>query len=116
MPIPKRVASFNKHVTNRITRHVAAWMPMFGIITHTGRRSGRTYATPLNVFTKGTRYVFALTYGSDTDWVKNVIAAGGCTIKTRSRMVQLRDPKLFRDPERRDIPIVVRWALGLISV
>ena len=50
MPIPKRVAHFNKRVTNRVTRHIAGWMPGFAIVTHVGRRSGRTYRTPVNIF------------------------------------------------------------------
>jgi hypothetical protein len=63
MPISKRVARFNTRVTNRVTRHIASWMPGFAIVCHVGRRSGRLYRTPVNVFRDGDRYLFALTYG-----------------------------------------------------
>jgi hypothetical protein len=46
MPISKRVARFNLHVTNRVTRRFAGRMPGFAIVTHVGRRSGRVYRTP----------------------------------------------------------------------
>ena len=48
-------------------------------------------------------YVLALTYGPGTDWVKNVLAAGGCELRTRGRAIRLTSPLLFRDAARRDI-------------
>lgn len=116
MPISKRVARFNKRVTNRVTRHIAPWMPGFALVSHVGRRSGRLYRTPVNVFRDGDRYVFALTYGADSDWVKNVLAAGGCEIETRRSTVELRDPDRFTDPTRRLIPVPARWILRMIDV
>ena len=100
VPIPKRVARFNKRLTNRVTRHIASWMPGFALVSHVGRRSGQLYHSPENVFRDGDRYVFALTYGADSDWVKNVLAAGGCEIETRRKTVELRDPDRFTDPTR----------------
>jgi deazaflavin-dependent oxidoreductase (nitroreductase family) len=70
MPIPKVVGQWNKAGLNRLTRHIAPWMPGFGVIVHRGRRSGARYQTPVNVFRAGNGYVIALTYGPDTDWVK----------------------------------------------
>ncbi len=116
MPIPKRVARWNKRFTNRITLRIAGWMPGFAIVNHTGRRSGRRYRTPVNVFRDGSRYVFALTYGAESDWVQNVLAAGGCVIETRRRRITLVDPERFADPPRRLVPIPARWILRLLSV
>jgi deazaflavin-dependent oxidoreductase (nitroreductase family) len=103
-------------VTNRITRRFAGRVPGFAIVTHVGRRSGRTYRTPVNVFRDGNRYVFALTYGADSDWVRNVVAAGGCEIETRGKSVALSEPRRLTDPSRRAIPVPARWILGLIHV
>jgi deazaflavin-dependent oxidoreductase (nitroreductase family) len=116
VPIPKQFTRFNKHVTNHVTSHVAGWMPGFAIVRHVGRRSGRSYRTPVNVFRDGERYVFALTYGADTDWVRNVLAAGGCEIETRRRRVALRGPQRFTDPRRSKIPIPARWILRILRV
>jgi deazaflavin-dependent oxidoreductase (nitroreductase family) len=116
MPISKRVARFNKHVTNHITRHIAGWLPGFAIVTHVGRRSGKTYRTPVNVFRDGGRFVFALTYGRDSDWVRNVVAAGSCALETRGRSVHLVGPELFTDPTRRIVPAPARWILRAFDV
>jgi hypothetical protein len=74
------------------------------------------YQTPVNVFASSDGYVFALTYGPDTDWVKNVLAAGGCELRTRGRTVRLTSPRLFHDEARRDIRPLERQVLRVIGV
>jgi deazaflavin-dependent oxidoreductase (nitroreductase family) len=114
--IPKRVARFNRVVTNRLSSAVAGWLPGFAIVEHTGRRSGRAYRTPLNAFRTPDGYVIALTYGSDTDWVKNVLAAGQCALRVRGQRVWLRDPLIVRDESNDDVPVVIRPILALLGV
>ena len=58
------MARFNRQVLNHLTRPIARRLPGFGVIIHRGRRSGRTYETPVNVFRRGDGYVVALTYGA----------------------------------------------------
>jgi deazaflavin-dependent oxidoreductase (nitroreductase family) len=101
-----------RHVATRylnpLIRPVAGWAPGFGILIHRGRKSGRVYRTPINVFRRGDAYVFFLTYGPDVQWVKNVLAAGRCTLWTRGRDLELVEPELVSDPERRLMPPPVR--------
>ena len=66
MPIPRRVARWNKVGLNRVVRHIAPWMPGLGLVVHRGRRSGREYQTPVNVFPADEGFVIALTYGGST--------------------------------------------------
>ena len=60
----RRVAHFNRLVTNRVTGPLAPRLPGFGVVVHTGRKSGREYRTPVNVFRTRRRFVIALTYGT----------------------------------------------------
>jgi deazaflavin-dependent oxidoreductase (nitroreductase family) len=90
---------------NPITRPVATKLPTFAILSHPGRKSGRTYRTPINVFRRGGDYYFFLTYGSDVQWVKNILATGSCSIETRGRV----EPELITDPELRSAPRHVRF-------
>jgi deazaflavin-dependent oxidoreductase (nitroreductase family) len=112
MPIPKVVGRWNKAGLNRVTRHIAPWMPGLGVVIHRGRR----YETPVNVFTADDGYVFALTYGPDTDWVKNVLAAGGCELRTRGDTIKLVPPRLFHDETRRGIRPFERQVLRALGV
>ena len=95
---------------NPLTRLVAGRMPGFGILSSVGRRSGREYRTPVNVFRDGNDYVFALTYGSEAQWVGHVIAAGACDLRVRGHSVRLSGPVLFVDTSRHLMPTPVRLA------
>jgi len=116
VPIPKQIARFNTKVTNHVTRPFAAHLPGFAIVRHAGRRSGQIYETPVNMFRSGADYVIALTYGADSQWVKNVMAAGGCEVRTRGHTVRLTSPRVFSDPTRRAVPAAVRLPLQLLDV
>jgi len=109
------VAAFNLAVTNRITSHFAARLPGFGILMHVGRKSGRVYRTPVNVFRAPGGFLIALTYGRDSEWVRNVLDAGGCKLETRGVQYQLSEPTIVHDPTRRRFPIPVRIVLRLIG-
>jgi deazaflavin-dependent oxidoreductase (nitroreductase family) len=116
MVLPKQLARINRVVTNRVLGPLARQAPGFGKIVHRGRRSGREYRTPVNVFATPDGYVVALTYGAQTDWVRNVLAAGGCSLETRGTLVELTNPRLVHDEQRRAAPFPVRQFLGLVGV
>jgi deazaflavin-dependent oxidoreductase (nitroreductase family) len=109
------LARFNIAVTNRITSLFAGCLPGFGILTHVGRKSGKVYRTPVNVFRAPNGFIIALTYSSQSEWVKNVLAAGGCELKTRGKTYQLSAPKVVRDPTRRRFPLPVRIVLKVVG-
>ena len=88
------LAKFNIAVTNRITSLFAGWLPGFGLLTHVGRKSGKVYRTPVNVFRAPNGFIIALTYSSKSEWVRNVLAAGGCELRTRGKKYQLSTPKV----------------------
>ena len=110
------IRPFTVAVVNPLTRLFAGHVPMFGIVRHRGRRTGRMFRAPVNVFRDGDDYVVALTYSSRVDWVRNVLAAGGCELETGGRVVQLTDPELFVDGTRRLMPFPVRMFLGMVNV
>src|SRR6202521_5386985 len=95
------LAAFNLAVTNRITSRFAAWLPGFGIISHVGRKSGKVYRTPVNVFRAPEGFLIALTYGRESEWVRNVVAAGACQLETRGVQYRLSTPTIVHDPTRR---------------
>jgi deazaflavin-dependent oxidoreductase (nitroreductase family) len=111
----RRMARFNRDVGNHLTRPLASRVSGFGVVIHTGRRSGRRYRTPVNVFAVPGGYVVALTYGAG-DWVRNVEAAGGCDLVIRGELHHVIRPRLVRDEARRAVPVLVRPILRLLRV
>lgn len=117
MPLPRPIARFNRAVTNPILGRIARFTPGFGIVHHVGRKSGRAYAVPVNVFRQGPgEYLFALTYGSGSDWVRNVLAAGECDLETRRNLVHLVDPVLEIDREKTWASLPVKMFLRILGV
>lgn len=111
MPAPRWVARANKVGLNRLTRFIAPWAPGWAVVIHRGRKSGRTFRTPLWAFRRGDGFVIALTYGPDADWVRNVLAAGGCEIDARRRHYVVGNPIVYRDENAGDMPAFIRFML-----
>lgn len=116
MPAPRWLARANRRGLNRVMLPLARHAPGFGVVVHHGRRSGRMYRTPVNVFRHGERVTIALTYGHESEWVRNVLTAGGCRLETRGHELALVKPRLYHDASRRAVPALVRVPLRLLGV
>src|SRR5262245_33417540 len=81
MRLSRRVARFNKRVTNRIQGLYAWLVPPWAVVVHRGRRSGRQYRTPLFAFRRGRTLVIALLYGEESEWLRNLRKGGGHVIR-----------------------------------
>jgi hypothetical protein len=70
----------------------------------------------VNLFRSGGGYVIALTYGRDRDWVKNVLAAGGCRVESRGGTMHLTDPRIVKDETLALVPPPIRLILKAFGV
>lgn len=86
---PASAKKFNK-VALRLAGHRA--LPLWAVLRHTGRSSGREYATPVAVIATPRSFLIALPWGRGTDWVRNVRRAGGCTIRWKGREFACSEP------------------------
>jgi deazaflavin-dependent oxidoreductase (nitroreductase family) len=117
VPLPHWLTRVNLAFGNRLLAPFTAHLPGFGVLEHVGRTSRTLRRTPLTIFRRGPdRYVVALTYGPDVQWLRNVEAAGDCRVRTRGRWVRLVEPRRFTDPSRRAVPLLVRPILALLRV
>lgn len=94
MKLSRRVARFNKVVTNRLQRVYAWLVPPWAVIVHRGRRSGRRYRTPVLAFRQERTLVIALLYGEESDWLRNLQAAGGGRVVRMGRIFELCAPRV----------------------
>jgi deazaflavin-dependent oxidoreductase (nitroreductase family) len=116
MSTRRRLARFNRAYANRLIGRTVSAMPGFGAVLHHGRSTGRLYRTPVMVFRSGGDVVFALPYGADSDWVRNVLAAGGCDLLTGGRAFHLAEPRVYTDESQHDVPAPVRVVLRRLRV
>ncbi|MCP9625360.1 nitroreductase family deazaflavin-dependent oxidoreductase [Nocardia otitidiscaviarum] len=114
MPAPRWVARVNKAGLNRITKFIAPWAPGWAVVVHRGRKSGKVFRTPLWAFRRDGGFVIALTYGAESDWVRNVLAAGHFQLETRRRTYEVDNPHVYRDPTAAGMPAFIRFMLRYV--
>lgn len=91
MPLPRWLARVNKRFLNPGAIKRGAWP----VLVHTGRTSGHTYRTPLDMFEVDGGYLFTINYGSRSDWPKNVVAAGEAGLELDGETIDLTDPRIL---------------------
>ena len=65
------------------------------VICHVGRRSGRTYQTPVVAVAHDDGFLIALPYAERTDWLKNVLAARSAKLITGGQTYDVDDPAVI---------------------
>lgn len=95
MPMALWWGQINKRVFNPSALRGDKWQ----VIHHVGRTSGREYRTPLEAVPVDGGYLMTLVYGSRSDWVQNVLAAGSAQLEIGGELVDVTDPEVI-DAER----------------
>jgi deazaflavin-dependent oxidoreductase (nitroreductase family) len=72
---------------------------MAGRIHHVGRISATKYVTPIGTRVKNRKVLIPLTFGNQSDWVRNVRSAGGATVEVRRRTYHIGAPEFLNWPE-----------------
>jgi len=116
MPLSRGLARFNRVVTNRISRPLAGWLPGFAVIVHRGRKSDAQYRTPVNAWLGDNDVIVALTYGRNTDWLKNLTVAIGGEVIAGRRTYRVGRPQLIGREGMSRMPAVARPILRAIDV
>ena len=93
MPWPRAFRPVHSLI-NPLARRVAGRFGSLVELEHIGRRSGTTRRTPIRAFRRGNRVVAGANFGSEADWVKNVLASGHARMLLRGRILLLRKPEL----------------------
>jgi deazaflavin-dependent oxidoreductase (nitroreductase family) len=69
------------------------WNPIFAVVEHRGRKTGRVYRTPVAARRSGDGFMVALAFGAQVDWYRNLVAAGGGTIRWRGGAYPVTAPE-----------------------
>jgi deazaflavin-dependent oxidoreductase (nitroreductase family) len=117
MPLSRTIARTNRYWINPIARRLAGKLPPFLLVRHVGRRTGKSYETPIWAFRRGDGFVIALTYGPGTDWLRNLQAAGGGEARYARHRYALSNLRVVEgSPGTQPLPLEVRWALNVFGV
>lgn len=70
------------------------WFPLYAVVEHVGRKSGRAYEVPIALITSPSQFVICLPFGHGTNWARNVLAAGGCDVRWKGTVHHVSHPQL----------------------
>lgn len=87
-------------LTSPMTRPLAGrrFFPLWAVVHHRGRRSGQAYATPVAARATSEAFVISLPWGTETQWARNVLAAGGCVVRWKGADHAVSGPEIV-DPD-----------------
>jgi deazaflavin-dependent oxidoreductase (nitroreductase family) len=102
----------NRVFTNPLMGTFAWLVPPLAVVHHVGRKSKRSYRTPVVAFHSAAGFVIPMTYGRDVDWARNIVSAGECTVMQMGQRFVLHNPRIvgFKAAEPH-LPAIARPAL-----
>lgn len=116
MHLPYFMRRVNRVFTNPLMGTFAWLVPPLAVVHHVGRKSGRSYRSPVVAFPTAKGFVVPMTYGRDVDWARNLVAARGGEIERMGRRVAVRNPRIVGgDAAAPHLPAAVRPALRLAN-
>lgn len=97
-PAPFRglIRTSNKYLLNPLMLRLAGKSYWYAsVIEHTGRKSGKSYSTPIVADRVGEVFLIPLPYGTQVDWVRNVFASGEATLVHKGETYRAVSPELI---------------------
>lgn len=127
IPPPSRAVApgwlprLNKRTHNKLQGLWAPYVPPWAMIAHTGRKSGTRYETPVTAFRSGSpgsppSISVILSYGSRTDWMRNLFAAGECELRRGGHTFRVVNPRVVADPADPALHGLARLAARRVGV
>ena len=99
-PLAGKIFGVFTPVLNRLVTRIAGrrYVPLYVLLRHRGRRSGREYATPVVGMRVPGGFAIPMAFGEGADWYRNIVSAGGATIRQHGTEHHLVDPAAI-DPD-----------------
>ena len=86
------VKQYNKYVINPVMLRVSGRSGHSAVVHHVGRRSRKPYATPVIAHRAEQDVIIPLPYGTDVDWLRNLLAAGRAAVDLDGRSLTVHEP------------------------
>jgi deazaflavin-dependent oxidoreductase (nitroreductase family) len=91
-------------------------IPVWAVVVHTGRRSGRRYKTPIAIRPTASGFVIPLPFGK-TDWCRNVIAANDSVVRWKGRDYRVGSAQMMdKAAGERAFPAPLRRAMAVLRI
>ena len=107
MTFPRPLAAVSRTL-NPLAMPLMRRLPPFAVLHHRGRRSGRSYVTPVQAYPTPDGWVVGLAYDRNSAWVLNLLAARGGEMTRAGRRYRITQP---RRVGREALELLPVWAV-----
>jgi deazaflavin-dependent oxidoreductase (nitroreductase family) len=95
-PLRDSIRIFNKYVLNPAMLQLAGRKHWYAsVIHHSGRHTGKRYATPVVADRIADGFILPLPYGTAVDWLRNIRAAGRATVTVSGQTYEVCNPEVI---------------------
>jgi deazaflavin-dependent oxidoreductase (nitroreductase family) len=95
-PLLAAIRVWNKYALNPLMRTRAGRKNGYAAaLRHTGRKSGKPYTTPVGAEPVQDGFIIPLGYGTQVDWLRNVMAAGRATLSIDGETYDVTEPEVI---------------------
>lgn len=116
MLFPAWIDRLQMKYINPVARRFARFLPTFAVIYHRGRKSGRPYETVVQAYRKSNVLAILLGHGQ-TDWVRNVLAAGEAHVRRSNHDLHITEPRVVPMGSRAEgLPWIARLGSRRMAV
>ncbi|WP_285561103.1 hypothetical protein [Actinoplanes regularis] len=111
---PKNISWRFARATAPAVRMLAGrrWFAGWAVMHHRGRVSGRNLTVPVAVVATPDGFIINLPWGAGTNWVRNVVAAGGCTVRWKGADHPMDHPRIIDAAAARPYYPRLTWAIA----
>ncbi len=107
-PLLNGIRASNRHLLNPLMARLAGRKHSYAAaIRHTGRRSGKQYSTPVVAERFANGFVIPLPYGTEVDWLRNVLAAGQAAVSFQGKSYEVVHPEIIDGAAA--MPLLTSW-------
>ena len=109
MTFPRVLSRLHEDYINKIVLRFVTHTTLADL-EHIGRQSGLVRHTPLRAFRTRDKVMIALNFGRESDWLKNIQAAGRCRMRLGDQILELTSPRIVPlEQGVKDMP----WVFGV---
>jgi deazaflavin-dependent oxidoreductase (nitroreductase family) len=93
------------------------WLPLYAVLHHIGRTSGKAYATPVVALRTPDGFIVPLPFGDATQWARNLFAAGRGSLTWSGREHAIGEPRVIDHAEASVyLPMLVRFLAARLGL
>ncbi len=115
MTFPRQMATLSR-LLNPLNMPLARRLPPLAVLQHRGRRTGRSYDTPVQAYHTPDGWVVGLAYDHNSAWVLNLLAAGGGEMTRAGRRYRITQPRRVGREVYEHIPVWAALQMRVVGI